>query len=87
MPYLRAIAANASKEVKMRVVKWGLGLVVVLAVLAGAAFFLIPTDRIVAIAADRFAVATGRTLSIGTIRPSLSPLGVSAQDIAISNAD
>lgn len=71
----------------MRVLKWGLGLVLVLVLLVGAAFFLIPTDRIVAIASDRFATATGRTLSVGSVSPSLSPFGVSARDIAISNAD
>ena len=70
----------------MRVVKWLVGIVVALGVLAGAAFFLIPTERIVAIAADRFAASTGRTLAVGSVRPSLSPLGVAADDIAISNA-
>ena len=51
-----------------------LGLVVLLIIIAGAAVFLVPSDRIAAVVETRFAEATGRALSIeGDVRPSLFP--------------
>ncbi|MDJ1018395.1 MAG: AsmA family protein [Paracoccaceae bacterium] len=66
-----------------------LGIIVVLAVLAAGALFLIPADRIASLATGRFEAATGRALAIeGDIRPSLWPvLGLSAGAVRIENAD
>ncbi|MDJ1018524.1 MAG: AsmA family protein, partial [Paracoccaceae bacterium] len=66
-----------------------LAIIVVLAVLAAGALFLVPADRIASLATDRFEAATGRALAIeGDIRPSLWPvLGLSAGAVRIENAD
>ena len=71
----------------MRLVKWVLGIVVVVVVLGLAALFLIPTDRIAGAVADRFEASTGRSLTIGDVSPSISPLGVTVRNIGIANAD
>lgn len=62
--------------------------VLLLTVLAIAALFVIPTDRIADLAADRFQAATGRSLDMdGDIRPSLWPvLGLKTGAIRIENA-
>jgi AsmA protein len=62
---------------------------VVLIVLAVGALFLIPADRIAALATDRFEAATGRAVTLkGSVRPSLYPdIGVSLGGIEIANAD
>lgn len=59
-----------------------------LVVVAIAALFLIPTDRIARIAEAQFLENTGRTLSIrGDVSPQLFPrLGVALTDVTISNA-
>ncbi|MDU8945060.1 AsmA family protein [Ovoidimarina sediminis] len=66
-----------------------LGLVVLLIVLAVGALFLVPTERIAAIATDRFEAATGRALVIeGDVRPTLWPvLGVTTGAFLLENAD
>lgn len=62
---------------------------VVLGLLGVAAVLMIPSDRIAALAADRFAQITGRTLVItGAVRPSFYPtLGVQTGPVSVSNAD
>lgn len=72
--------------------RWIMSLVLGLALLAGlavAALFLLPSDRIAALAADRIAAATGREVVIaGDVRPTLFPsLGVRAEDFTIGNPD
>lgn len=64
-------------------------LVLVLIVLAVGALFLLPTDRIVALATERFESASGRALIIeGDVRPSLWPtLGLSVNTVQIENSD
>lgn len=56
---------------------------------AGAAYLLLPTERLVALASAEVARATGRTLTVrGPVTPSLWPvLGVSAGGVALSNAE
>ncbi|MCC5985112.1 MAG: AsmA family protein [Rhodobacteraceae bacterium] len=65
-----------------------LGVVVSLALLAGLALFLIPTERIAALVAQRFAAETGRDLVIdGAVRPSIYPLiGVRMEQVRLANA-
>ncbi len=65
------------------------GVLVLLAFFAIAAFFLIPSDRIAAVVEDRFEAATGRALTIeGDVRPSLWPsLGVRTGAVTIANAE
>lgn len=60
-----------------------------LVVLAIAAVFLIPADRIARIAEDQFEKNAGRTLSItGGVSPTIWPrLGVTLEGVTISNAD
>ena len=60
-----------------------------LAFLAVAAVVTIPSERIAALAADRFADITGRRLVIeGAVRPSFYPtLGVQTGAVSVSNAD
>jgi len=62
---------------------------ITLVVVAVAALFLVPTDRIARIAEAQFEQNTGRALSIaGEVRPQIFPrLGVSLEDVAISNAE
>ncbi len=57
-------------------------------VAAVVALFLMPTDRIAKLAADRFERATGRTLAIsGDITPSFWPtLGVTTGPVSLANA-
>ena len=72
----------------MRWIWRGLGVVLVLVVLAVGALFLIPVDRIAALATDRFEAATGRAMTLsGSLRPSLYPdLGISIGGVEIANA-
>lgn len=60
-----------------------------LAILATGAAFLIPTERIAALAAQQFKTLTGRELTIsGSVRPSIWPqLGVRTGPVTISNAE
>ncbi|PTX56751.1 AsmA protein [Litoreibacter ponti] len=62
---------------------------VTLVMLAVGALLLIPSDRIARIAEAQFEENTGRALSIaGEVRPQIFPrLGVSLEDVAISNAE
>ena len=64
-------------------------LVGLIVVAAGAAYLLLPTERLVALASAEVERATGRTLTVrGPVTPSLWPvLGVSAGGVALSNAD
>lgn len=57
--------------------------------LAVGAVFLIPSERIAALAAERFAEVTGRRLVIeGSVRPSFYPtLGVKTGPVSVSNAE
>ena len=54
-----------------------------------AAVFMIPSERIAALAAERFAEVTGRRLVIdGAVRPSFFPtLGVQTGPVSVSNAE
>ncbi|MFN3721706.1 MAG: AsmA family protein [Paracoccaceae bacterium] len=54
-----------------------------------AAVFMIPSERIAALATERFAEVTGRRLVIeGPVRPSFFPtLGVQTGPVSVSNAD
>lgn len=65
------------------------GALVVLVLVAVGALFLIPADRIAALASDQFERATGRTLVIsGDVRPSIFPtLGVRAEGVEVGNPD
>lgn len=62
--------------------------VVVFVVVAVGALFLIPKDRIVALAAERFEAATGRALTVsGPVGLTVWPrIGLEAEGIAIANA-
>ena len=62
---------------------------VMLAVLALGALFILPTERIARVATDKFTQITGRTLTIeGSVRPSVWPtLGVKTGPVTVSNAD
>ena len=73
----------------MRFLKALIGAVIGLVVLLIVALFLMPTERIAAIAAQQFESATGRALTIaGPIAPSFYPvIGASARDVAIGNPD
>ena len=64
-----------------------IGVLVLVVVLAIAALFLIPAERIAALAGDQFERATGRSLVIsGDVSPSIWPsLGVRAEGIEIGN--
>lgn len=66
-----------------------LSALVVLALLAVAALFLIPSEKIAGLAATEFERATGRALTIeGAVRPTLWPvLGVKTGAVTIANAD
>lgn len=57
--------------------------------LAVAAVLMIPSERIAALAAERFAEVTGRRLVIeGAVRPTVFPtLGVQTGPVTVSNAD
>ena len=65
------------------------GFVVVAAVAIVAAIFLIPREKIVALATDQVRTATGRELTLaGDISPSFWPvLGVRTGTVTLSNAD
>ena len=72
--------------------RWIIRIVVTLvslAVVAVAAVFLIPAERIARIAESQFEANTGRKLTItGGVSPTLWPrLGVTLEGVAISNAD
>ncbi|MGY6706454.1 AsmA family protein [Roseinatronobacter sp.] len=73
----------------MRLLKAFVAVVVGLVVLAAAALFLLPSERIAQIAAQQFETATGRSLTIdGAVRPSFYPvIGATANGISIGNAD
>ncbi|MDD7970116.1 AsmA family protein [Roseinatronobacter alkalisoli] len=73
----------------MRLIKAVVAVVLGLVVLAGAALFLLPSERIAVIAAQQFQTATGRSLTIdGAVRPSFYPvIGATANGISIGNAD
>ena len=62
---------------------------VLLAVLAGGALFLIPAEKIAGLVVGKFNTLTGRQLVIeGSIRPTVWPvLGVKTGKVSISNAD
>ncbi len=65
-----------------------LGMLVTLVVLAVVVLFLIPSDRIAALAAREFQAATGRALQLsGAVRPSVWPqLGVTTGPVQVANA-
>jgi len=64
-----------------------IGVLVLVVVLAIAALFLIPAERIAALAGDQFERATGRSLVIsGDVSPSIWPsLGIRAEGVEIGN--
>ncbi|PKP80663.1 MAG: hypothetical protein CVT80_14045 [Alphaproteobacteria bacterium HGW-Alphaproteobacteria-2] len=61
---------------------------IVLGLLGLGALFLIPAERVAAVAARQFEAATGRALSIeGDLRPTLWPvIGISTGAVSIANA-
>lgn len=61
---------------------------VTLVLLAGLALFLVPTERVAQLAADRFAETTGRDLTFGgPVKATLWPhIGVRAEDVEVANA-
>ena len=66
-----------------------IALIAIIGLGAAAAWALLPTERILRLAADQVRAATGRELTIaGAATPSLWPaLGASVEGIALSNAD
>ncbi len=66
-----------------------IGLIVLLAILGVAALFLIPSDRIAALAAQQVTAATGRgTMIDGGVHATIWPeLGISTGPVTIANAD
>lgn len=66
-----------------------LGVIVAVIVLAVAALFIIPSERIARIVTEQFTAATGRALTIsGEVSPTIYPvLGVRAGGISLANAD
>ncbi len=66
-----------------------IGLLATLLVVAIAALFLMPADRIAGLVESRFEAATGRALTIeGDVRPGLWPeIGVKTGPITIANAE
>ena len=76
-------------RVKMRVLKWGLGLLVLAIALPVLTFFLIPEERILAFVENQVETATGRAVTFeGGVSPSLWPeLGVTTGPVEIANAD
>lgn len=73
----------------MRWIKRAVLLILLLAIVAAGALFLIPTERIAGVAARQFETATGRSLQLsGDLSPTLWPvLGVTAGPVEIANAD
>ena len=73
----------------MRWLVRALASLVVLLLLLGIMVVLMPKDRVLALAADRFAAATGRHLTIGSgAKVTIWPvLGVSAGPVRLANAD
>jgi AsmA protein len=73
----------------MRLIKALVAMIVGLVVLAGAALFLLPTQRIAMLAAGQFQAATGRNLVVaGPVRASFYPvIGARMSDIRIGNPD
>ena len=73
----------------MRLIKALIAMCIGLAILIGAALFLIPTQRIANLAAEQFQTATGRSLSFGgDVKPSFYPvIGATAQNVSIGNPD
>lgn len=65
-----------------------LGAVVSLAVLAVAALFLLPAERIAGLAAQQFERATGRALTVGgSVRPTVWPtVGARIENVTIASA-
>jgi AsmA protein len=61
---------------------------VTLVIVAVAALFLIPSERIARLATDQFQAATGRALTItGEVRPTLFPrIGVRVSGVSLANA-
>lgn len=66
-----------------------LGAVVVLAVLAVAAVFLLPAEKIAGVALGKLETLTGRKVTLeGAVRPSIWPvLGVETGPVSMANAD
>ncbi|MFN3954372.1 MAG: AsmA family protein [Pararhodobacter sp.] len=72
----------------MRWIFRAVGALVSLAILAVAALFLIPAERIAGLAAQQFEAATGRSLQFtGSVRPSLYPvIGARVEGVVLANA-
>lgn len=72
----------------MRLIARLVAAILTLVLVAMAGLFLLPSERIAQIAADRFETATGRALTIrGEVRPMVYPrLGVRVADVEVSNA-
>lgn len=66
-----------------------IGVIVVLAVVAVAALFLLPADKIAGLVTQQFEATTGRAMTLeGDVRPTLWPeLGVNTGAFSIANAD
>ena len=72
----------------MRWLKRAAYLLIAIVILAGAAIYLLPTERIAKLASDQFESATGRSLGLaGDIRPMVFPSpGVALGAVEIANA-
>lgn len=72
----------------MRLILRLIGVIVSLAVLAVAALFVIPTERLANIAAQQFETATGRSVVFaGNVRPMVYPsIGLRTGPVTLSNA-
>jgi AsmA protein len=73
----------------MRWILRAVGVVVSLVILAAAALFLLPAERIAGLAAGQFQQATGRALTIaGPVRPTVWPnVGARVEGVTIASAD
>jgi AsmA protein len=73
----------------MRWILRAIAAMAVLVLLAVGALVLVPAERVAALATDRIAAATGRSVTIGgEVRPTLWPsLGVRAEDVTVGNPD
>jgi AsmA protein len=83
------LAHMSEQEGSMRWVVRVIGVLVILVIVAVAALFLIPAERIANLAAQQFQAATGRALVIsGGVTPRVWPeIGASVEGVTLANAE
>ncbi|WP_323036006.1 hypothetical protein [Pararhodobacter sp.] len=66
-----------------------IGLIVILVVVAVAAIFLVPAERIANLAARQFEASTGRALTIsGSVSPTIWPnIGARIEGVTLANVE